>query len=308
MKSKNLEWLGGRFALPDFVEAGARDVILWLEMPTGVVVSAMLVTGEVAFAETFSDATMNPMHGIARKPSRIRVASETLAKELRKVAGEIPISVGPLPELDAAFEDFVAILGEQDDEEEEASYLASADAQTIRDFFETAAAFHRVAPWQFVFDMHLLRVDIPKYNIDGGVLTIIGSAGESTGLLLFTSMEDFIAFNEQEPREPQLEPILRSLSYVEPDMLSELMRAEIEEHKWPVVDPNAVPTYFVVDADREPLDPDERDVNVLTATTRAFLAFFAKHRDIFSDDNPAVVQFSATDDRDVTVTITAPFV
>lgn len=307
MSKHDLEWLGGRYALPDFfAESELREVVLWLEMPTGVLVSAMLLTGEdVSIAETLVNTMEEPMHGQPRRPSRIRVADAAVADELRDAAGSIPIKVAPVPELDASFEDFCSVLGE---EEAEPSYLNSGDARLIREFFVVAEQFFRAAPWNVVFDKHLMGVDIPKYGVEGGVLSIIGAAGENHGLLLFRSIEDFELFNDQVRREPEFDPILRSLSYVDREMLPPTMLEEVEQHDWPVAAPQAHPTFFAVDADLESLDVSERDVEILIACARAFLVFFAKHPSIFSNDNPEVLQFSVTDDRDVTVTITAPYV
>ncbi|HEX2833172.1 MAG TPA: hypothetical protein VHW00_09165 [Thermoanaerobaculia bacterium] len=306
MSKHDLEWLGGRYALPDFfAESELREVVLWLEMPTGVMVSAMLLTGEdVSIAETLVNTMKEPMHGQPRRPSRIRVADAAVAEELREAAGSIPVKVAPVPELDAAFEDFCSVLGE---EEPEPSYLNAGDARLIGEFFVAAGQFFRAAPWNVVFDKHLMGVDIPQYGVEGGVLTIIGAAGENFGLLLFRSIEDFEAFNHQERREPEFDPILRSMTFVDREMLPLSMLEEVEQHDWPLVTPQSYPTFFAVDADLEALDVSERDVEILIASARAFLAFFAKHPSIFNEDNPEVVQFSMTDDRDVTVTITAPY-
>jgi hypothetical protein len=51
----------------------------------------------------------------------------------------------------------------------------------------------------------------------------------------------------------------------------------------------------------------ERDVRIMTACTRAFLAFFATHRELFVNDVPEPVSVSFTGDDNVAVTLTAPY-
>src|SRR5688572_25303783 len=111
-----LEWLGGRYALAHPVSDGdsvyRAEVILWLELPSGVLVGSALThpNQPVTLAEVFESATQNPADGSPRRPSRIRVADQDTARELRGAAAGIPIVVGPVPELDDTFDDFLENL------------------------------------------------------------------------------------------------------------------------------------------------------------------------------------------------------
>ena len=51
-----------------------------------------------------------------------------------------------------------------------------------------------------------------------------------------------------------------------------------------------------------------KDIRILTAVTRAFLAFFARHRDLFDHDDPEPVRETSEGEDGVNVTITAPYV
>src|SRR5688572_31752423 len=75
------------------------------------------------------------------------------------------------------------------------SFLAGdVPPDVVGDFFDAAAALYRAAPWRIVTEDQVVRVDITRLGIDGRCLSVIGSAGESLGLLLFPSLDDFDDF------------------------------------------------------------------------------------------------------------------
>ena len=100
------EWVGGRYRAPNKVQEGGvwlePDVIVWLELPAGVIVGSKVVDPRepVAFADTLKEAMAHPAHGSPRQPARIRMPELELAQALREAIGsEIPVSVDPVPEL-----------------------------------------------------------------------------------------------------------------------------------------------------------------------------------------------------------------
>lgn len=107
------EWLGGRYVFPGPGGPGALSgdaaAILWIELPEKTIVTISVITAEnpVSIAESFDQARYMPDDDEPREPTRIRVGNEQFARELRAVAGEIPITVAPVPELDTAFEGVV---------------------------------------------------------------------------------------------------------------------------------------------------------------------------------------------------------
>jgi hypothetical protein len=302
--SDELEWLGARYPLSANDDTSA--VFLWLELPTDVMVAAIVARPEVpTIAESLTIALNEPAAGRPRRPSRIRVADEKVARTLRRAAAGIPIVVAPVPELDAVFDDFTQTA----DEILEPSFLGDGtiEPEYVYSLFSAAAALHRVAPWREVADQQVVRIDIPALGIDGAVLSVIGAAEESHGLLLFRSIDDFDRFGDGERLPADGQPALRSLSYTERKMLPPPMIAEIEEYRWPLAEEDAIPTVLVVDAALQSLDVTEVDMHLLTITTRAFLSFFAKYRAMFRSEEPNVVQWDYTDKDNVTVRITAPF-
>src|SRR5947207_4891562 len=106
------EWIGGRYAVPrPIMERGEPiypEVDLWLELPRGVIVAVRLIDPRepIPFGLSLQGTMRLPDEGSPRRPARIRVAEERLAREVRAVAGsDISVIAGPIPELDGAFEE-----------------------------------------------------------------------------------------------------------------------------------------------------------------------------------------------------------
>ncbi|HEX7808192.1 MAG TPA: hypothetical protein VF608_05700 [Thermoanaerobaculia bacterium] len=296
------EWVGGRYKLPDDDSSVQPEVFLWLELPAEVIVGSFVVNPEMAtFSESLASAMAEPLEGEPRRPSRIRVADQTLARELREVADGIAIIVAPVPELDETFVSFQELYGAM----QEPSYLGEGDIapEAVAELFTAAANLHRIAPWRTIYDKQAIRVDIPSHGITGGALSVIGASGESFGLLLFRSIDDFVNFTEGQRRVSDGEVAMRSVSFTESKIVPPEMRAEIDRHHWTLDDPNAIPMLFVIDAAFESLDPTEVDVRIMTACTTALLSFFADHHDIFEQEEPEVVRAESGG-----VTITAPYI
>lgn len=316
--------MGGRYRFPAAVRDGNSvvrpEMILWLELPSDLVVGSTLIEprNPVSAAESLEGAMKRPVDGAPRRPRRIRVADEAMAAELRASFPGMPVVVADVPELDAVFEQFVT---EFEQTTEEPSYLGDGDIppDAVRELFQAASLFFRAAPWRQVSDQQILRVDIPRFGIDGACLSVIGAGGESFGLLLFESIDDYERLalagergagpsEEEDGIGPGGSVSLRSLSFDRKKDLPPGMLAEIERHHWPVAGAKAYPVLFCVDGAQTPLPTTEDDVRIMTACTRAFLAFFTRHRELFAQDEPEPVTESSNAEDDVTVTLTAPYV
>jgi hypothetical protein len=321
-KSQSTEWIGNRYTLPKPLRDGDElitvDVVLWLELPSGLMVGTKLIeTREpVSLATTLDETMAQPAAGPPRRPARIRVPNARMAKELRDVAGGIPIFVAPTPELDEAF---VSLSEHMEGSEPEPSYLGDGDIppDVVLELFIAAGLLFRAAPWELMVDQQIVRVDIPSLNVDGAVVSIIGAAGESFGLLLFSSLQTFLSFCMMSALESDELPnsnsgadesvVFRSLSFDRKKDLHPRLAREIKQHRWPVAGPKAYPVLLCLDSGKVLFETTERDVRILTASTRAFLTFFEKHRDLFADEYPDPISESFQLDDDMTVTITAPY-
>ena len=107
------EWIGARYKYPGmFREAGEivqADVVLWMEMPSRLLMATTLIDPRkpASFADVFEEVMRTVNAGSLPRPVSIRVPSDRLAKELRRVAGGMPVTIEPLPELDAVFAELI---------------------------------------------------------------------------------------------------------------------------------------------------------------------------------------------------------
>lgn len=312
------EWIGARYTSPHPVQDGNSvyhaDVFLWMELPRGVllVVRASDPRTPVSLAESLEEAMQRPGEGPPRRPTWIRVAGERDAVELRRTAGGIPIVVAPVPELDDVFEQLIAATAPQP------SYLGHGEIapQLVAGLFQAANLLFRTAPWKRLSDQQILRVDIPGRGIHGACLSVMGAARESFGLLLFGSIEDFDSFLEiasgPRPDERPALPMngrvaLRSLSFNIGDELPQSLLGEIEEHRWPVAGPNAYPTLFCLGAGFTPRFVTESDVQITTAVTLAFVAFYLRHPNLFDSNDLTPVRLTSEGEDGLQITLTAPY-
>jgi hypothetical protein len=313
------EWIGGRYTFPVKVREGDTliqpEIVIWLELPSGVVVGSSIVDPRqpVLFGETLAEAMRRPAAGSPRRPARIRVPNAVLADALRGTVGNIPVVVGPVPELDEVFAQL-----RQEIPNPEPSYLAEGAIApaVVAELFSAAGLLFRAAPWRHQSDQQVLRVDIPALGVDGACLSVIGAAGESFGALLFRSIDDFHSFVDASERfgtsaksAPRTsgEPALLSLSFDRKKQLPPSMAREIELHRWPVAGAKAYPAVLAIDTGMNPLPLTERHYRIITATTRALVTFIARHPSLFEGPDPQPVSDSITGDDKVTVTVTAPY-
>ena len=311
-RAQKREWIGGRYTFPAQIREGKEvfrpECILWFEMPDCLLVSSTVIDPRhpVTLAETFSEAMQRPEVGPPRRPARIRVPDEAMANELRMEIHGIPIAVAPVPELDTAFAELCAMA----ESEANPTYLddgATSPAIVAR-FFAAASRLFHAAPWRRLSEQQIIGVDIPDFDIHGACLSIIGSGGQSLGLLLFRSIADFMAFALRQMREGDTddEIALRSLSFDRKKDLPPSLMREIREHRWPIAGNRAYPTLICLDEEMTPVQATEHDFRILTACTHAFLSFFERHADVFDTDEPEPTADVFTTDDEITVVLTAP--
>lgn len=319
IRKQKVEWVGGRVAMPEQVADGdfvfRPDALVWLELPALLIVGTMLTDPREprSLGDSLLDAMKSPLVGAPRRPSRIRVPDQRAADELGTAASGIPVFVAPVPELDEVVAGLVEAFR---DAAPELSYFGNGEVepQLVEELFKAAGILFRAAPWRNMSDEQILRVDIPTLGVAGACISIIGAAGDSFGLTLFSSLDDFEAFLEAaqgvRPRGGDLAAhlALRSLSFDPKDDFPPSLLREIEEHRLPVAGADGYPVLFCVNGDLSPLPVTSKDVRILTAVTRAFLFFFARNRDLFDHDEPEPVREIIEAVEGVKVTITAPYV
>jgi hypothetical protein len=312
-----VEWIGGQMTLPAYVLEGEPyrpKLVVWLEMPTGVVVGHDLVQedGRDHLASALKAALKRPAVGPPREPVRLRVGDEGAAAELSNALGDrFEVQVAPTPELDDLFDDFVEHMSGED---ARASYLEGGrvPAPVVARMFDAAAHLYRVAPWKVAADHEVLRMDIPALGVEGACVSIIGALGESLGVIVFASYLAFERFGDAvlDRGKHALDlggPVL-ALDFWKARDVPSGMRHEIGRYGWAAVAPSAVPVVTHRDRDGVARPLSERDVRIVTECAFAVASFFVRHPEAFGGRlREPVSESSEVGKSGVTVRLTAPY-
>ncbi len=314
------EWVGGSLSAPFFIHDRAEPyrpcIVIWFELPDGLVVGQTVVMPEDArgaVASALRSALTQPEVGLPRQPHSIRVPDAATAAQVRaEVAGEIPVTVAPTPELDALFDQVIASMQGEGDE---ASYFedgrVSADA--IEKLFTAGRFLFEIKPWTFAYDSQVLRMDIPALGVDGDCVYVIGQLDESPGVLIFASFDGFQQFlaagtTDAIGQDPDaLGSELLALTFLRAGELPPSMRREAMEHAWPVASADAYPLVERRNPDGTLCRLVEQDIEIATACALSLSALFGKHAAMFKSDNFAPVCESYFDDDDLEVRFTVPY-
>jgi hypothetical protein len=310
------EWVGGCLSPPFFIMEGEPyrpEMIVWMELPTGLVVGHQLAEAKkpADIGSILLTAMARPIAGPPRRPGRVRVESADLAASVRRAVGDtIQVVVAPTPELNEVLEHMKA--GMSGDEVDQ-SYLEEGrvSVETVAELFHTAELLYRIAPWKTMGNDQVVRVDIPRFGIEGACLSVIGALEESIGLLLFPSLEAFESFASsgqvRKTGPVDLGTMILSLSFERGADMPASMRREIAQYGWPVAGPRAYPRVDHRDRDAVLRPLSERDVKVMAACATSFGVFFTKNRRLFKDDDSGAVCESYSDQDDLTLRFTYPY-
>jgi len=303
------EWVGGRFVMPFETEGVHPLAALWIVLPEGLILAADISLPQAPegwFAETLR-AAMERSKEQLEPPSRIRVADQALAAELRAAHGDIEVVVAPTPETDEAYASLLASMGASPP-----SYLEdNLPPALVEQLFRAAERLYRLAPWKIGCE-YPIRVDVPRFGIDGACLAVIGQARVDYGFLLFPSLDAYDTFGqigesmgEGELPESFGTPLL-SLSFEKKKALPPSVVQTIQQNKWPVAGTNAYPLAHHRDESGLLLPLTESDARTLIVTANALVTFCTLHRDVLSGENPMPISESFAGDDDVTVRLTYP--
>jgi hypothetical protein len=303
------EWVGGRFVMPFETEGVQPIAALWIALPEGLMLAADISHPQAIegwFAKTLRDA-IERAEGKLPRPSRVRVASQALADELRAAHGDIEVVVAPTPETDEAYASLLASMGASPP-----NYLeGDLPPALIEELFQAAERLYRLAPWKMGIE-DVIRVDAPSLGIDSSVLAVMGQAKVDYGFLLFPSIEAYDRFGQigeslAEGEEPEsIGTSMLSLTFENKRVFSPSVLQTIKQYKWPVAGTNAYPLAQHRDENTLLLPFTESDARTLIAITNAFVPFCAMHRDVLSGERADEISESYTGDSNVTVRLTYP--
>lgn len=268
------EWIGLHFPLPAQVgDCDDPELLVWLELPGPVAIGQTVQSArELDVAASFTDTTKQPLVGFQRRPKRVRVPTEEMARSLRTLGSDLEIVVAPVPEADEFREGIIERLSGGD-------YLSSGvEPESVAALFTAAAAFHAARPWRFADDTIALRLDAPDLEIEDAVVSIIGSGGELEGFSIYESPEAFEHFLDAACSDDPAERADAFIGYslvLTLDPIEELPEAaarQIDVHGWRLTDGKAPWVSVHEDDAITPPAPEEID---LAASVAAALASFA---------------------------------
>ena len=229
-----------------------------------------------------------------------------------EVAGTIPVTVAPTPELNELFQILIASMPAPS--EDEPSYFAHGRiSPNAVDMLFTASGFlFAITPWSLADDNQILRMNIPVLGIDGACLSVIGQLGQSRGVLILPSRDDFERFlkaaansDPEQPGPGAFGAEVLSLTFHNATQLPPAMRREAMHNGWPGDSPDAYPVVARRDPDGVPRPLVERDVETVAALDLA--AFLPKHAATFKADTFTPVCEAYFDDDDREVRFTVPY-
>jgi hypothetical protein len=244
----------------------------------------------------------------------LRVDDPQLAVVLRGRLGPgVTVRVEPTPEIDAVVRAMGRAIGPGDNRQ---SYLDNGRVtpEAVGRFFEAAAAVYRLAPWRIAqSDNQVLGLDAPSFGMEGACLSIIGGLGESHGVLVFESVDDFAEMarvgTEEEIRDRGAGMPILSINFEARKNLPPGLASEAKRHGWPVAGPRAYPWLLSLDAQGLARPLAERDYAWATAVLDALTGFLGVHGAVFEDEPETPVSWTVLIDRlpgTPSVTLTAP--
>jgi len=285
------------------------EIVLLMDPVTGLVVNVNAFKPSES-AEEFAGWIADQAAGLQRHTEhrRLRTNDHELAPLLReKLAGNWDVVVGPTPEADEALASLAASLSAPPGAG--GHFADGATPEAVGRFFAAAAPVFRAAPWRAATDAQVLAVNAPRFGYEGASLSIIGALGESFGLVVYASMEDYLSVVRIAIRGAPVEGPGVPTFAVNFDQATEVprrLRQEAKRHGWPV-QRGGFPTISRIDPDAVLRPLGDRDYAFAAVLLAALLRFLGEQGRIFAaHELPQAVQARYEDETGSGVVLTAP--
>lgn len=309
--AQGTEWVGGRVLAPVFIQD---------ELPYRPVLEMWVADGYVIHVEIYDPKRpMAPVSEglrarlrdppIGDRPRRLRLSDPEWAAQVRRVLPGLDVISGPTPELDDPLAELTARMAEGPP----TSYLDNRlSAEDVAALFAAAAALYRLAPWKVLDDDQIIEVNIPEFDVHGACLSIIGSLGESFGMILFGSLADYermLELSAELEASGDLDKIdfdMTALNYERGADLPPGLRREVKRHGWPVATAAAYPVvqHRGPGGLARPVTP--RELHVITACAEALVSALEQHQDASATRALPHLSRSHVDRRGVEVQLQSP--
>ena len=224
--------------------------------------------------------------------TRLRVEDEEIASALAdRVDRAVEVVVALTPEIDAALDHLEAFTEAQGGAERQHDWTDDAADAARAGFYTAAARFEKLEPWSLASDAHVLAVDVPDLRWTGACASILGQAGESFGLLLFRSVDDYCTFLRLSELPSSVRRRLGagvpyfSVSFEHPRDLpgGRKLAAMARAHGFEPGPEGRVPSILKASADAVSTPPTTDDYRLATACLEGVRRFVEKNGRLFSE-------------------------
>jgi len=290
-----LTWLVMMRQAPVYVRESPKErvwLIFVLERETELIIGQEIApepSPEIA-VELIRQSMSRPMAGPGRRPALVVVESKALGASLaEELKLNVQVSDRPLAEGEAFLAEMKRFLDagggrepgrDEDDEAEQASYFDDdLPPALIRELIRKGGALAKLRPWECCTDSDLIRLDIPDMGVTEAAVCVIGQMGESRGVLVFRSREDYliqVGRGERLANQPEFSvesvqpgvPLL-SVNFDPAEEVPERMRKEAAALGLKPGRNTLYPHILCVDPDGVRRPTAERDLRLILAVTAA---------------------------------------
>jgi hypothetical protein len=261
------------------------EVALWVASGDGFALGHELALpgeGETVLLGLLPEVMRKPMVGRPRRPATIRVRDAETAARLQSEYASLGITI----ETSEQLPDWQAVIDVMDrtvNPDQGYEPASPEHAAALAELFRAAAAFYRAAPWQIVEDSQPLSIEPVGAPQQAVGVTILGTAGEQRGLVIFPSVAVMLEFYQSvaddDPIDVELAdfPPSLALNFAEAEELLEEDLEVIRTQGWEVAAPDAYPLLLATDPGEGGfLDLSLEPVLMMTMTLRAATHFWTE--------------------------------
>jgi hypothetical protein len=285
------------------------DVVLLLDPASGLLMDVNVFKREDS-AEVIAAWIAQRVERLPRGPGRprLRIDDDELGSLLpQRLAPGWDVVVAPTPEASAALASLAAYLTASPGAG--GHFSDGATPEAVGRFFEAAARLFRAAPWRAASDSQILALDAPAFGYEHACLCIIGALGESLGVLVYRSIEEYLSLVRMTIRSEAITGpgvVTFAVNFDRSSGVPQRLRQEAKRRGWRV-ERGGFPTVAHIDPDAVLRPLGDRDYAFAAAMLEALLRFTAEHGGVFAGDGPATpVQVRYEDEVGAAVVITAP--
>jgi tetratricopeptide (TPR) repeat protein len=186
-------WEGSLVRLPMWVEhAPDKSVfrpwgVVWVSLSTGrvkmTIEPAPGMHGPELALESLVEFAQQEKKVLGGRAGRILVADAAVRDYLQQAIGDSGVSIELVSRLDAV-DDVVRHYREHVAPEDPPAALEGrgVTVDVLRSFADAAAVFYRAAPWRYLGDEDIIRIDAPKPPPGHAFAVVLGNAGHTFGL------------------------------------------------------------------------------------------------------------------------------